>query len=51
MKTADDFIEQLASRSSLSGEAYVIRVAAGGERPAAEFLREKLRDLESTSPE
>lgn len=40
--TADDFIEQLASRSSQSGEAYRVRLPDGTERDAGPWLREQL---------
>lgn len=49
IRTADEFIEQLASRSSLTGETYLIRTPDGVERPAADSLRDVLRNLEAPS--
>lgn len=40
--TAEEFIEQLASRSSQSGEAYRVRLPDGTEREAGPWLREQL---------
>lgn len=45
--TTDDFIEQLASRSSQSGEAYRVRLPDGTERDAGPWLREQLAALPS----
>lgn len=42
VKTAQDFIEQVASRSSTTGQPYLIRFADGRELAAAEFLRAEL---------
>jgi len=47
IKTARDFIEQLATRSSLSGKPYLIRTGDGRETPAGSWLAERLRTLES----
>jgi hypothetical protein len=49
--TAEEFIEHIASHSSLSGSAYSIRFSDGSEMTSAEFLRVELRKLESTSQE
>ena len=46
--TAEAFIEQIASRSSLSGTAYSIQFSDGREMTSAEFLRNELRKLQST---
>jgi hypothetical protein len=46
IKTADDFIEKIASKSSLSGEPYRVRLADAKEVLAGEFLREKLSQIE-----
>jgi hypothetical protein len=46
VQTAEDFIERIASRSSTSGKAYLIRHADGREQPAGAFLREELQRLE-----
>jgi hypothetical protein len=43
--TADAFIDQLASKSSVSGEPYIIRLKDGTETPAGEYLRRRLADF------
>lgn len=48
IKTARQFIEGAASRSSLSGEAYRIRLADGTEVTSESFLKQKLAELEAT---
>ena len=45
LKTADEFIEQIGSRSSLSGEDYTIKFADGRVVKSGEFLREQLKKL------
>ncbi|HWB74382.1 MAG TPA: DUF5329 domain-containing protein [Nannocystaceae bacterium] len=42
VKTADDFIEALGSRSSQSGEPYRVRLPDGTERDSGPWLRELL---------
>jgi hypothetical protein len=44
--TAQQFIEQIASKSSTSGEAYRIRYADGREVPAAKFLGDELKRMD-----
>jgi hypothetical protein len=44
--TAEQFIEQLATKSSTSGEPYVIRLQDGKEVPSGQYLRERLEELE-----
>ena len=46
IKTADDFIDKIASKSSLSGEPYLVRLADGEEVLAGDYLRDKLREIE-----
>ncbi len=46
IKTAEQFIEHLATRSSQSGEPYLIRFQDGREVQSAEFLRQELKKLE-----
>ncbi|HEY3392085.1 MAG TPA: DUF5329 family protein [Lacipirellulaceae bacterium] len=46
IKTVDDFIEKLASKSSLSGEPYRVRLADGTEVLAGDYLRDRLREIE-----
>lgn len=45
VKTAEDFIQYVASGSSVSGEAYLIRYPDGTAVTAAAFFTEKLRKL------
>jgi hypothetical protein len=42
IKTTDDFIEQVATRSSMSGEEYQIQCEAGPAVPSARWLRTAL---------
>ncbi len=44
--TALDFIERVATRSSLSGRQYRVRLPDGREITAADWLREQLRQIE-----
>ena len=46
VKTAEDFIETCASRSSISGRAYTIRLADGTITETAPFFRARLRDYD-----
>jgi hypothetical protein len=46
VKTAEDFIERIASRSSTSGKPYLVRLSDGKEITAGEFLRLELVRLE-----
>ena len=46
VKTAEDFIEICASRSSFSGDAYKIRLPDGTTTATAPFLRAKLREFD-----
>ncbi|GJM22022.1 MAG: hypothetical protein DHS20C15_19370 [Planctomycetota bacterium] len=39
IRSVDDFIELCGTRSSMSGEAYAVRLADREERPAADYLR------------
>ena len=47
IKTAQDFIEVAATKSSTSGKPYLIRYADGKEIPSAEFLTAELKAIES----
>ena len=47
VKTVQDFIDQCATRSSSSGEAYLVKLSDGRIIPAAEFLRLELARIES----
>ena len=46
VNTAAQFIEQIASRSSTSGQAYLIRFADGRTVMAAQFLGDELRRMD-----
>jgi uncharacterized protein YlzI (FlbEa/FlbD family) len=45
VKTAEDFIKHVASGSSVSGEAYLIRYPDGATVTSEAFFTEKLRNL------
>jgi hypothetical protein len=44
VQTADDFIRLCASKSSLSGKPYMIRLSDGKTIKAEKYFREKLKD-------
>ncbi|MCR5885363.1 DUF5329 domain-containing protein [Rhizobacter sp. J219] len=44
--TAQQFIEQIASKSSTTGEAYLIRFPDGRQVPAARFLGDELARMD-----
>ena len=44
--TAAQFIDQIASRSSTSGQAYLIRFPDGRTVPAAQFIADELRRID-----
>jgi hypothetical protein len=46
VSTAQDFIEQIGTRSNLSGDPYRVRLADGRVLACAEFLRQELRRIE-----
>ena len=46
IKTAEQFIEHIASRSSLSGRAYTVRLADGTEQETGVWLRARLAELD-----
>ena len=46
VKTAEDFIELCASRSSISGNAYKIQLADGNITEAVTFFRARLREFD-----
>jgi hypothetical protein len=47
VSTAQQFIEQIASKSSTSGQAYLIRFADGRVVTAAAFLGDELRRMDA----
>jgi hypothetical protein len=46
VKTMQDFIDEVGTRSTTSGDPYFVRLADGRVLPSAEFLREELRRIE-----
>lgn len=46
VKTAEEFIDRIASRSSTSGKPYLVRLSDGKEITSGEFLRLELVRLE-----
>jgi hypothetical protein len=46
VNTAQQFIEQIASKSSTTGEAYLIRYPDGHQVPAARFLGDELQRMD-----
>lgn len=49
VRTAEAFVEQIATRSSTTGQPYLIRWPDGRSQPAADFLRAELRRLDAAS--
>jgi hypothetical protein len=49
IKTAEDFVEQAATRSSVSGEEYQIQCELGPAVPSNRWLRTALRDYRSSA--
>lgn len=49
IKTAQQFIDQLASKSSMSGKAYTIEFADGKVITSGDLLRKKLAEIEQTN--
>ena len=45
--TARDFIERIATKSSMSGKAYQVKLADGRMVPSAQFLTEELKRIEA----
>jgi len=48
--TAREFIDRIATKSSMSGRPYHVRFSDGQLVPAAQFLGEELKRLEGSSP-
>jgi len=51
VKTAEDFIEFCASRSSITGEPYFIRLADGTTVKSEIFFRNKLKTFVTNKPQ
>lgn len=47
VKTARDFIDKIATKSSVSGEYYRIKFESGKEIETRVFLNEKLKEIEN----
>ena len=47
VKTVNDFIEQIATRSSTSGELYMVKLSDGRTISCSEFLRLELARIEA----
>lgn len=50
VKTAEEFIDKIASKSSMSGELYMIRFANGKVFPCQMVLSNELQKLEGKKP-
>jgi predicted ThiF/HesA family dinucleotide-utilizing enzyme len=44
--TVQDFISQIGTRSTTSGDVYLVRLADGRTLPSAQFLAQELRRIE-----
>lgn len=49
IKTAEEFIERIATRSSTSGQLYWVRTPDGRDLPAGDFLRVELARLDKAA--
>jgi hypothetical protein len=47
VRSVDEFIDQVAGRSSTTGRPYLVRLADGSEVPAAQWLRAELARIEA----
>jgi len=45
--TAEQFIENIASKSSMSGKPYLVRLADGKEIPAGDWFRARLAEIDA----
>lgn len=50
IKTAKQFIDELATKSSQSGKLYIIKFKDGTEKPCGTFLSAKLDEIEHPAP-
>ena len=50
VQTAEDFIEGIASKSSLTGRAYQIRLADGKVVPSGQWFRDTLAKRRASTP-
>jgi len=49
VKTAGDFIDRIATKSSTTGKPYLIRPNGAAETPCADFLRSRLKQIEAAA--
>ncbi len=50
VRTCEEFIEQIASKSSTSGEAYKVKTGDGKVMPSGDYLRQELGRIERQAP-
>ena len=50
VKTTDDFITGIASKSSLSGKPYLVKFPDGHTKPTGEWLRAHLAEMRKNKP-
>jgi hypothetical protein len=50
VQTTEQFVEMAASRSSISGQPYLVRCGSSGPVQSGQWLRSELHDLRSASP-
>jgi uncharacterized protein DUF5329 len=46
VETAEDFIDKIASRSSITGRPYLVRLPSGKESETGVWLRQKLAEID-----
>ncbi|HVJ81338.1 MAG TPA: DUF5329 family protein [Planctomycetia bacterium] len=51
VKTAANFIEKLATKSSTTGKPYKIKFSDGKESPSGDYLKAELKKLETPTPD
>lgn len=49
VRTAEDFIDRIASRSSTTGQLYWVRLSDGRDIPAGDFLHVELKRLDKAA--
>lgn len=50
VNSSEDFIEFAASKSSMTGQAYVVECPGEAQRPSRDWMLERLREVRSGSP-
>ena len=50
VKTTDDFINGIASKSFLSGKPYLVKFADGRVQPTGDWLRARLAEMRRSEP-